>query len=219
MTQNSKRFAILLGGDLTVTPRLSRQLEVARVIAADSGMRHADGLGVVPELWTGDFDSVEDGLRAEHADVPVEIFPRDKDLTDGEIAVEAALRRGAREILMVGAFGGSRADHAFLHLSAAMRLAESGISCLLTSGVQEGTPLLPGKSLSFDYADGTIFSVIAFSDLEGLTLTGANWPLTERFVPFGSSLTLSNEVRGSLSAGLVSGRALLVAHPTSYSAM
>lgn len=212
------RFAILLGGDLVVTPRLSRQLAGARVIAADSGMRHAAALGLTPELWTGDFDSVEDGLRAHHADIPMEIFPPEKDQTDGEIAVDAALRRGATDLVLVGAFGGERADHAYLHLAAAVRLAERGLSCLVTSGVQEGVPLLPGE-MRFDYEDGTLFSVLAFSDLSGLTLTGAKWPLEDRFVPFGSSLTLSNSVQGGLAARLVSGRALVVARPASYYAL
>mgnify|MGYP002621413645 FL=1 len=212
------RFAILLGGDLVVTPRLSRQLAGARLIAADSGMRHAAALGLTPELWTGDFDSVEEGLCAFHADIPMEIFPPEKDQTDGEIAVEAALKRGATELVLVGAFGGERADHAYLHLAAAVRLAGEGVSCVLTSGVQEGVPLVPGE-VSFDYEEGTLFSVLAFSDLAGLTLSGAKWPLQDRFVPFGSSLTLSNEVRGGLTVRLSEGRALLVARPASYYAL
>lgn len=209
------RFAILLGGDLIATPRLSTQLEGARVIAADSGMKHAAALGLQPELWTGDFDSVDEEMRDAHAHVPVEVFPSEKDQTDGEIAIDAALARGASEILLVGAFGGARADHAFLHLTAAIRLAEAGTSCLLTSGNQEGVPLLPGGR-SFDFDSGTVFSILPFSDLSGLFLTGAKWPLSERAVPFGSSLTLSNEVTGSLAVRLGAGRALLVAHPVSY---
>lgn len=213
MIRSSTRFAILLGGELTVTSRLKSQIDGARIIAADGGMRHAAALGVEPELWAGDFDSVDDALRSKHAATPVELFPTEKDLTDGEIAVNAALARGASELLLVGAFGGARADHAFLHLSAALRLAELCVPCILTSGVQEGIPLLPGEERRFDFDDGTLFSVLGFSDLEGLTLTGAKWPLEAHHVPFGSSLTLSNEVRGTLSARLSSGRALLLAHP------
>ena len=205
------RFAILLGGDLVATPRLSRQIEGARVVAADSGMRHARALGVTPELWTGDFDSVDDALRASFADVPTEIFPPEKDMTDGEIAVEAALARGATELLLVGAFGGERADHAFLHLSAGITLAERGSACLLTSGFQEGVPLMAGEN-RFDYEAGTMFSILAFSALDRLTIEGAKWPLTDRAVPFGSSLTLSNEVAGALNIRLAAGRAMLIAH-------
>src|SRR5690606_4155232 len=208
------RFAILLGGDLVATPRLMRQLDGARVIAADSGIRHADALGVTPELWTGDLDSVDEHMRSAHGRIPVEVFPAEKDQTDGEIAIDAALARGATEIVLVGAFGGARADHAFLHLTATMKLAESGVSCLLSSGNQEGVPLTSGRH-SFDYGDGTLFSILAFSDLTGLSVEGAKWPLTARPVSFGSSLTLSNEVSGDLVVSLEGGRALLVAHPVS----
>src|SRR5690606_37289181 len=115
---------------------------------------------------------------------------------------------GAGELDFVGAFGGERTDHAFLHLAAGLRLAEAGTPCLLTSGLEEGAPLLPGET-SFDYDDGTLFSILAFSDLAGLTLTGAKWPLSDRAVLFGSSLTLSNEVAGGLTVRLGSGRAML----------
>jgi len=219
MTHKTTRFVILLGGDLVVTPRLLAQVAEARVIAADSGMRHAAALGVKPELWTGDFDSVDDELREANRATPVELFPADKDKTDGEIAVDAALERGARKLVLVGAFGGARTDHAFLHLTAAVRLAEQGVSCLLTSGVQEGVPLLAGREAEFEYPDGTLVSVLAFSELKGLTVSGAKWSLSGHDVEFGSSLTLSNEVRGTLSVRFDSGRALLLAHPVSSFSM
>ncbi|MBN9551216.1 MAG: thiamine diphosphokinase, partial [Alphaproteobacteria bacterium] len=73
-------------------------------------------------------------------------------------------------------------------------------------------PILPGEA-SFDYADGTLFSVLGFSDLSGLTVTGAKWPLDRVEVAFGSSLTISNEVEGRLGIALERGRALLLAHP------
>jgi thiamine pyrophosphokinase len=72
---------------------------------------------------------------------------------------------------------------------------------------------LCGNPLEFDYADGTLFSVLGFSDLSGLTVEGAKWPLNNVEVAFGSSLTISNEVRGRLRITLGGGRALLLAHP------
>ncbi|RVC72760.1 MAG: thiamine diphosphokinase [Mesorhizobium sp.] len=205
-------FTILLGGDLVRTPRLDSQLAGARVIAADGGIGHARMLGLTPELWVGDFDSVPPDLPDDLAAVPRQVFPAEKDKTDGELAIAAALERGATGLVLAGAFGGKRADHAFLHLALAVRLAEAGMSVVMTSGAQEGIPLLPGKA-GFDYADGTLFSVLGFSDLSGLSVAGAKWPLDHVEVAFGSSLTISNEVKGRLEIALGHGRALLLAHP------
>ena len=206
------RFVILLGGDLVPTPRVEHALAGARVIAADSGMRHAAALGVEPELWTGDFDSVPEHLLAEWPDTPRQVFPAGKDKTDGELAVDAALARGATSLVLAGAFGGARADHAYLHLALAVKLFEQGVAVSLTDGAQEGHPLPVGLA-RFDYQPGTLFSLIGFSDLAGLSVRGARWPLKQIQMPFGSSLTISNEVTGELEIELGNGRAMLIAHP------
>jgi thiamine pyrophosphokinase len=203
-------FAILLGGDLTVTRRVRALCDGARVIAADSGIRHAAALGVVPELWVGDFDSSSADDLAAHRDVPRRTFPAAKDMTDGELAVDIAIAGGATRLALLGAFGGMRTDHEFLHLSLAVRLAERGLDVTLSSGSQEGRPILPGRH-DFDYAHGTLFSVLAFTDLDGLSIAGAEWPLDQVAMAFGSSLTISNRVTGPLSVSLERGRALLVA--------
>ncbi|MFH1795702.1 MAG: thiamine diphosphokinase [Pseudomonadota bacterium] len=203
-------FSILLGGELTVTPRVVALSAGARVIAADSGIRHAAALGVVPELWVGDFDSSSAEDFERHREVPRETFPAAKDKTDGELAIDIAIDRGATSLLILGAFGGERADHEFLHLALALRLAERGFDVTLTSGIQEGRPVLPGAH-SFDYSYGTLFSILGFTDIEGLSISGAEWPLDRIHMDFGSSLTISNRVAGPLHVSLVSGRALLVA--------
>ena len=204
-------FTILLGGELRRTPRLARQIAGSRVIAADAGIGHAAALGIVPELWVGDFDSVPAELPETLRTVPRLAFPSEKDKTDGELAVEAAFARGATALVLAGAFGGPRADHAFLHMMLAVRLAQAGIGVLLTSGGQEGVPLRSGRA-RFDYETGTLFSILGFSDLSGLSLAGAKWPLDNVQVPIGSSLTISNEVRGRLEVVLGSGQAMLLAH-------
>ena len=203
-------FIILLGGELTVTQRLRKQIDGARVIAADSGIRHAAALGVEPELWVGDFDLAQAADFGAYPNVARETFPAAKDKTDGELAVDIALARGATRLLLVGAFGGPRVDHAFLHLTLAIALAERGIEVLLSSGNQEGAPLHPGRQ-EFDFSSGTLFSVLGFSDLAGLTLEGSTWPLDRVQVPFGSSLVISNKIATRLFTRLDSGRAMIVA--------
>lgn len=206
------RFTIVLGGDLVRTPRLDAQIAGSRILAADSGMLRAAALGLEPELWLGDFDSVTAEDRARFASVPQQAYPPEKDVTDGELAVEEALRRGASDLVLAGALGGPRADHAFLNLAAGLSLAERGVPVLLSSGIEEARALLPGAPAAFDLPDGTLFSVLAFGPLSGLTLEGAQWPLDAVEVAFGSSLTLSNRVAGRLEAALGSGRAMVVAH-------
>ncbi len=205
-------YAILLGGDCHPTPRLAAQIAGARIIAADSGIVHAAALGIVPELWIGDFDSIDPDGDPRWAGIPRMEFPRDKSESDGEIAANEAIRRGARRLVLAGAFGGPRSDHAVLHMTAALRLAERGVPALLSSGVEEGLAILPGTTRPALPA-GSLFSVMAFSDLAGLTITGARWPLRGRDVPFGSSLTLSNVAGADLQITLDAGRAMLVARP------
>jgi thiamine pyrophosphokinase len=206
-------FTILLGGELVPTDRLARQMAGSRVIAADSGIRHADLLGLVPELWVGDFDSATDDDLARHASVEQIGFQADKDATDGELAVAEAISRGATRLVLAGALGGPRADHAFLNLALGLSLAGEGHGIVLSSGTQEALPIITGTPLRPDLADGTLFSILPFTALQGLTLAGAKWPLDAVSVPFGSSLTISNEVRGSLVVTLEAGRAMLLAHP------
>ncbi len=207
------RFVILLDGDMTPTTRLKSQVESCRVIAADGGIRHADPLSLLPEVWLGDFDSVPVAVPELFTGVPRIPYPQDKDATDGEIAVNEALERGATELLLVGAFGGKRADHALLHKTMAFALAAKNVKATLFDGVQEGYPLLPGDH-QFEFEPDTLFSLIGFSDLADLTITGVKWPLENVDVALGSSLTLSNEVVSKLEISLGSGSALLVAQVT-----
>jgi thiamine pyrophosphokinase len=205
------RFAILLGGDMTPTARLRSQIRGARIIAADSGMMHAASLGVVPELWVGDFDSAGSELALQYREVPREAFPAEKDATDGAIAVEEAIRRGAREIILLGGLGG-QTDHAAGLLGQSIAIARAGIACLLTSGMEEAWPLIPGRTRT-ELAGGTRISIVPFGDLEGLDLTGVKWPLEKRNVPLGSTLTLSNVALGPVEIGLRSGHGMVIAYP------
>lgn len=204
-----ERFILLLGGHLEPTDRLRAQVAGARVIAADGGMRHAETLGLRPELWVGDFDSTDAELEARFADVPRSVFPAEKNETDGELALREAWARGAGEIVLCGAFGGPRTDHALQHLTLAVAEAEKGRKLWLTSGIEEGHAILPGEQ-RFDLPSGTLFSIIGFGDIKALTIEGAKWPLDQVNVPFGASLTLSNVATAPLNVSIGAGRAVLL---------
>ena len=203
------RFSILLGGALTATARLRAQTAGSRVIAADSGMAHAAPLGLKPELWVGDFDSASRELQADNSIVRRETHPADKDKTDGEIAVDAALVRGARDLVLVGALGG-QTDHALGHLALMLALARRGTGCFASSGIEEAYPLLPGQ-LTLDLPPGWRMSVIALSDLDGLDLAGVKWPLRAAQIAAGNTRTLSNITVGPVEIGLGAGNGLVIA--------
>ena len=197
-------YAILLSGDITITQRLRKQLIGCTIIAADSGIRHADQLDLPVDLWVGDFDSASASLQRGFADVPREEWSANKDLTDGEIAIAAAYRKGAQSIILVGAMGG-RTDHATNHILKSFNMSGR---VMLTSGKEEGMPIR--GEITTDWQSGTEFSVLAFDDLQGLTIKGAKWPLDNVYVQYGSGWTISNVVDGELKITLKSGRAFLI---------
>jgi len=205
-------FLILLDGELVVTERLRSQATGRRVIAADGGMRHARALDVEPEIWVGDFDSTSEELRGNWPHVERIPFPAEKNETDGEIAVEEALTRGARSILLAGALGGARSDHALLHMTFACSLLARGLDIQLSSGIEEAWPLGPG-SHRFDLPRWSLFSIINFSPVTGLHIAGAHYPLTNHDLAFGSSRTLSNVADGPVTVSIETGHAVLVARP------
>jgi thiamine pyrophosphokinase len=209
--QAMTRFSVLVSGHLQCTPRLRRQVAGSRAIAADNGMVHAEALELDVELWVGDFDSATPELMARHAHVEREVYPQAKDASDSELAVDAAVRRGARDIVLVGGFGG-QSDHALSHVMLAVKLAREGLAAMVTSGDEEAHPLVPGRH-RLDLPAGSRVSIIALSDLGALSLSGVQWPLEKRHVLFGSTLTLSNVVLGSAEVTLESGHGVIIAYP------
>ncbi|RWX75078.1 thiamine diphosphokinase [Neorhizobium lilium] len=209
-------YTILLGGALRLTERLEKAVAGSRFIAADGGMRHAAALGAVPELWVGDFDSTDGELLARWPDVPRQPYPPAKNETDGEIATAEAIARGADRLIFAGALGGERSDHALQHLFHAISLAMKGLDVLLTSGDEEAVPLLPGH-VRLDLPQGSLFSIVGFSALEGLDILGARYPLNDFHLPFGSSRTVSNVAEGPVEIHLKSGKAMLLARPYDFS--
>ena len=72
------------------------------VIAADSGLHVARALNLRVDLLVGDLDSVSPEAIA---DTPIERHPVDKDATDLELAIDAAVRRGASHMVVIGGSG------------------------------------------------------------------------------------------------------------------
>src|SRR5690348_14187528 len=105
--------AIVFAGNGRVEPAVRARLpQPADVIAADSGLAVATALGLAVDHLVGDLDSVDAAAveAAEAAGTTVERHPAEKDATDLELALDAALVRGARRLVVVDG-GGDRLDH------------------------------------------------------------------------------------------------------------
>lgn len=204
-------FTILLGGSAIPTQRLKAQVAGSRVIAADGGMVHAGPLGLEPELWVGDFDSASAELQQTFAYIPREEHPVAKDFTDGELAIEAALSRGANRLILVGAMGG-QTDQTLAHLLLGVRLVGQGVPTLLSSGLEEAYPLLPG-TLQLDLPRHSKLSLLPLGGFIGLSLRGVRWPLEKAKVPLGSTRTLSNLALGRVEIELEAGYGVVIAYP------
>ena len=194
--------------------------DVHLVIAADGGLVRAQALGLTPLVLVGDLDSLEPVLafHAEAAGVEVLRAPGDKDESDAELALVEAVRRGATRVTMLGAFGGSRLDHALanLWLLAHPTLAGIGLvllddrtrAWLITAPGPDGGPVtrpLPGP------VGATISLLPHGGDAEGITTTGLRYALRDEPLLVGPARGLSN-VRTAPEAGVTirAGRLLVV---------
>ena len=94
------------------------------IICADGGIKHAEALGLTPDVWLGDGDS----LCGEEIKVGERYtFPVRKDNTDMDLAIELALEKGSCDITVIGGIGGRR-DHEFSHFCLLKKLLENGAS-------------------------------------------------------------------------------------------
>lgn len=190
------------------------------VIAADGGARHAAALGRRIDLWVGDGDSTgADELAAmEAAGVSIRRAPVDKDESDAELALLAALDAGARRVTILGALGGERVDHGLANvwllghprlLDRDVRLVDAAARIRL---VGPGRADLGGRT-------GDLVSLLPFGgDAGGLTTGGLRYPLRDEALRSGPSRGLSN-VRVADDAFLIvgSGRILVVETPATLS--
>ena len=103
------------------------------LLAADGGAAFLAAEGITPQAVVGDFDSLDEGVAGilEERGVELVRHPVRKDVTDGELAVEEALRRGAGEVVLAGATGAL--DHTLGHLAILRRLAARGIAARLVA--------------------------------------------------------------------------------------
>ena len=191
---------VALAGEIHDSPLVRSALNGAGlIVAADSGANRLRTLGILPHVVIGDFDSLagEDLFNLKSVGVEFEHHPDPEQRTDGDVAIEHALKRGATSIIIVGLFGGPRYDHAVanLYLLTHPRLRQTP-----TWTVDGWTALtvLNGDGVSQAHFQGNIgdyVSITAVSDtVEGITTVGLKWPLQDATFTRGLNEGTSNEL-------------------------
>lgn len=192
------------------------------VVAADGGARLAGPLGLRVDAWVGDGDSLGatalDELR--RAGIPIELAATDKDASDAELGLLAAIRAGADDVTILGALGGPRLDHALANVQLLAHPAAAGVAVqLLDPAARVRLIAAPGRDggpvrLDLRGRPGDVVSLLPLGDAIGITTTGLRYPLRDEDLPAGPARGLSN-VRDEAAAGvsLRRGRLLVVEVP------
>lgn len=187
------RAVIFAAGDLP-SPEAARQ--VLRpddwILAADGGARHCRALGIQPAVVIGDLDSIrpEDSAILRHAGSEFLAHPARKDETDLELAVQHAIRGGATDILVLGAFGG-RWDHTLANLMLSAHPSLRSIPLAFTDGQQRAWRIVGETEVEGEPGDWVSLIPIG-GDALGVSTSGLEYPLDDGTLRMGSSLGVSN---------------------------
>jgi thiamine pyrophosphokinase len=200
---------------------------VALVVAADGGARLAEPLAVTPDIWVGDADSITEVDLAALGDrgAVIERSPTDKDESDAELAILAALARGATRLTVVGALGGARLDHALANVALLWLDELRGLDVRLISETSRVRALRapdPNGSPTTLTLEGRIGDRVTLlpwgSDATGIRTIGLRFALDDDVLRVGRSRGLSN-VRTDPTAVVQAqaGRLIIVESPASLS--
>ena len=172
--------------------------EKVDLIAADRGVEFFKGTDWQPEVAVGDFDSLSaegalylQGLR----ETEIMRLKPEKDDSDTQSAVNQMIRRGAKDILILGATG-TRLDHVLANLGLLSMGKEKGLHIAIADQWNYITLAESGTILHREEQFGKYVSFFTVGgDVTGLTLRGFKYPLNGYHLTVeDSGLTVSNEI-------------------------
>lgn len=206
------RVLILANGDppsKTLAHALAAEHDL--LIATDGAVHKAEALELVPDIVSGDFDSIN--LSAARSAFPNTEFVEtsDQNLADLEKALLLAKTRGVTHITIAGGSGG-RVDHTLTTYALLFRYHNEISMCLRHDGcgiyavsANHGEP----GARSIPTWPGDTVSVITFDSENRLSLSGVQWPMDDTPLLAGTH-GVSNIATGSrVNVSVMQGRVLL----------
>jgi len=208
-----QRIIIFANGDL---PDLNKARDLLLVddfiICADGGTRHALALNLTPNLVIGDMDSIQNDQwqRLQALGVAVELFPRDKNETDLELAINRAIELEPREIVIVAALGG-RLDQTIGNIALLTDLQLATFDVRLDDGVEE--MFFCRDQVQVQGRSGDIVSLIPWGNpVRGVQTQGLKWILDNETLYPEKTRGISNEMLSESANIKISSGNLLIIH-------
>ena len=207
------RILIFANGDLSDPEKVRALIRTDDfILCADGGTRHALALGLTPHLVIGDMDSAtsHEIQQVKKADVPIELFPRDKNETDLELAIQRALEKHPEAILIVAALGG-RLDQTLGNITLLSDARLADVDVRLDDGVEEvffcrTRSEVRGRS-------GDLVSLIPWREkVEGVQTKNLKWSLHDEILYPEKTRGISNEMTADVANIEIKSGLLLVVH-------
>lgn len=169
------------------------------ILAVDGGANHCSRLGIVPDALIGDLDSIEPGVLNEFKKKAVLTlrYPRQKDATDLELALDMAISKGARDIWLLAGLGG-RWDMSLSNLLLLAQEKYQSLHCTVPGPGCIMYLLHPGEPFTLKGTPDDKVSLLPLcGDVQGITLQGFLYPLENAALTFGSTRGISNVLQNS----------------------
>lgn len=190
---------IVSGGNIDITffKDFLTQHIFNNIIAVDKGLEILDKLNIFPDHIVGDLDSIDKSIISKYNNdnhIIIHKYIPEKDYTDTDIALNLALEQKSTNIVIIGATG-TRIDHSLANIHILCLALSKNIPCTIID--YNNRIRLIDSNLSLDKADiyGKYISLIPLTTtVEGLTLTGFKYPLSNYTLSIGKSLGISNEL-------------------------
>ena len=180
-----KKCVIFCAGDFKelAAPVTAQDL----VIAADSGLRHTEAIGLKPDIIMGDFDSL--GYVPEGA----EVYPVEKDDTDSMLAIKKGLEAGCDRFYIYGGLDGKWVDHTVANFQALQYLANQGARGWLIGTRQIATVIRNDKIVfpPFCYQELSVFCL--GGDAKGVSIRGLKYEMEDGVLTCGFPLGARNQ--------------------------
>ncbi len=181
----------------------------AFAIAADSGLDHAHRLGFEADLLVGDLDSVSLNAAERHKG-DVQEYCEDKDYTDLELAMEAAMPK-ADQVVVVGGHGG-RLDH--LLANAELLVDHRWLAARIIWLAGEDLATVVRHQATLHGKPGDLVSLLPLGGhAVGVTTEGLQWTLENATLAAGSTRGVSNRFTETSAHVSIRQGALLAVQP------